>query len=122
MAKKVLKKAEQGTSASKLKPGQVTVRRAYELSDSLAKTANKPLNWEGGVKAVDSQLKSQDNDREKSQRLKTRADEAIKKAGGITRDYRFDSQKNDRTLDKKKMGGKVAKKMVPKMMMKTKKK
>jgi hypothetical protein len=72
----------------KLKPGQVTAKRAYELSDSLAKTGSRPVKFGPNVGA---EIRSKAYDREKSLRLKTRADEAVKKAGGIARDYRMDT-------------------------------
>ena len=57
-----------------MKPGQISAKRAYELSDSLY-NANKKLNSFKDQKVIQS-------NREKAGRLKDRANEAMKKAGG----------------------------------------
>ena len=75
----------------KLKPGQITAKRAYELSDSLAKTGTRRIPFSEAVKTKGGAYRQAEADRVKSQRLKTRADEAVKKAGGIPRDYRMDT-------------------------------
>ena len=142
MAKKVLKKAEQGTSTPKLKPGQVTARKAYAMSDSLNKSAgqisrtsekianrissvrkdearNKPAPtiYMTGIGAAkrDSTLtgskdmekytkdapKAANANREKADRLKSRADDAMsaaskKKMGGMIK--RADGSTSQRGL------------------------
>ena len=80
--------------AKQEKTTKLPVKRVYELSDSLAQASQKPLNWKGGQKSVASQLKSQESNRLKSQLFKNRADEALKKAGDVPRDYRFDTKYN----------------------------
>ena len=142
MAKKVLKKAEQGTSTPKLKPGQVTARRAYAMSDSLNKSAgqisrtseriadrissvrkdearNKPaptiyMTGIGAAKRDSTLTGSKDMEkytkdapkvananREKADRLKSRADDAMsaapkKKMGGMIK--RADGSTSQRGL------------------------
>lgn len=82
---------------AKQKPNtKISASRAYELSDSLRKTSNTDVPGERFFQ----RSRRQAADREKSQRLKSRADKAVEKAGGIPLDYRFDSQKYDRSLDR----------------------
>lgn len=81
---------------------KISASRAYELSDSLRKTGQtipaKPAD------RLNPQIQRRmAADREKSIRLKTRADEAVKKAGGIPADYRFEGKRYDRSLDRASM-------------------
>jgi hypothetical protein len=95
--KKPMKKAQGGI---KLKPGQVTAKRAYAISDSLKKESEKPLDMTSEKSLGQSGLQRQ-RDRQKSQRINQRADNAMEKAGG---ERRF--AKNDMML-KYKSGGKM---------------
>ena len=95
--KKSMKKAQGGI---KLKPGQVTAKRAYAISDSLKKESEKPLDMTSEKSLGQSGLQRQ-RDRQKSQRINQRADNAMEKAGG---ERRF--AKNDMML-KYKSGGKM---------------
>lgn len=80
-----------------MKPGQISAKRAYEMSDSLRRTANISGNWAMAqdklaakethprVKEILSKDASQawreyGHDSEKSDRLKSRADAAMAKA------------------------------------------
>jgi len=96
-----MKKAQGGI---KLKPGQVTAKRAYAISDSLKKESDKPIDM-SSKKAWETSLKNKQMNRQKSQRINQRADNAMEKAGG---ERRF--AKDDLML-KYKSGGKMKKKM-----------
>ena len=80
---------EKPKTTKKLKPGQITAERAYQLSDSLAKASARPVRF-GSAQQAKSDLRSKEADRLKSQMLKKKADEAIKKSGGVIREYRMD--------------------------------
>lgn len=85
---------------AKAKPNtKITPSRAYELSDSLRKTGlTNPVSQKDIFNP--KVQRQREYDRDKSQRLKRRADQAVEKAGGIPVDYRFDSQRYDRSLDR----------------------
>jgi hypothetical protein len=101
--KKVMKKAQGGI---KLKPGQVTAKRAYAISDSLKKESEKPLDMTS-KKSLETSLRNKQMNRQKSQRINQRADNAMEKAGSI-----FDRRtKQDDRMLKYKSGGSVKKKM-----------
>jgi hypothetical protein len=82
---------------AKMKPGQISAKRAYEMSDALRKRADFDGKWANGLatlaktepvtKVRESLLKSSakswkeyNHNYEKSDRLKTRADAAMAKA------------------------------------------
>ncbi len=97
---KPMKKAQSGTA---LKPGQVTAKRAYAISDSLKKESEKPLDMTS-KKTLETSLRAKQYNRQKSQRINQRADDAVEKAGG---ERRF--AKNPAMLNYK-SGGKLKKK------------
>ena len=99
--KKIMKKAQGGI---KLKPGQVTAKRAYAISDSLKKESEKPLDMTS-KKALETSLRNKQMNRRKSQRINQRADNAVEAAGGERR-----TKQDDRMLNYK-SGGKMKKKM-----------
>lgn len=98
---KPMKKAQSGTA---LKPGQVTAKRAYAISDSLMKESQKPVNLSGTKAEGEASLRAKQANRRKAQRINQRADNAVEKAGG---ERRF--AKDDRMLNYK-SGGKLKKK------------
>jgi hypothetical protein len=88
---------EKPKTKQKLKPGQITAERAYKLSDSLAKASERPVRF-GSAQQAKSDLRSKEADRLKSQMLKKKADEAIKKSGGVIREYRMDVSSANKTM------------------------
>jgi hypothetical protein len=99
--KKIMKKAQGGI---KLKPGQVTAKRAYAISDSLKKESNKPLDMTSKESLGQSNLQRQ-RDRQKSQRINQRADNAMEKAGGERRFAKNDIMLKYKSGGKMEMGG-----------------
>jgi hypothetical protein len=100
--KKPMKKAQTGI---KLKPGQVTAKRAYAISDSLKKESEKPLDMTT-KESLATSLRNKQMNRQKAQRINQRADNAMEKAGSI-----FDRRtKQDDRMLKYKSGGSVKKK------------
>lgn len=97
---KPMKKAQTGI---KLKPGQVTAKRAYAIADSLKNEASKPVDMTS-KKTLETSLKSKQANRQKAGRLYQRADDAVEKAGGERR-----YAKNPAMAAMKK-GGKIKKK------------
>lgn len=93
MKKKILKKAEQGTSTPKLKPGQVTAKRAYEIADSLDK---REANIDMYKKVLFP--KNEMGERRLQEYRKNKSDASRIRSAA------------DLALNKKKMGGKVVKK------------
>jgi hypothetical protein len=99
--KKPMKKAQGGIN---LKPGQVTAKRAYAISDSLKKESNKPLDMTSKESLGQSNLQRQ-RDRQKSQRINQRADNAMEKAGGERRFAKDDMMLKYKSGGKMEMGG-----------------
>ena len=98
---KTMKKAQGGI---KLKPGQVTAKRAYAISDSLKKESEKPLDMTSKESLGQSGLQRQ-RDRQKSQRINQRADNAMEKAGGERRFAKDDMMLKYKSGGKMEMGG-----------------
>jgi hypothetical protein len=75
-----------------MKPGQISAKRAYEISDSLMKSSLSPKTSYGIAKAIkdnpngagrgmmESMLKNSDANVKKATRLKSAADAAVAKA------------------------------------------
>jgi len=91
---------------------KISASRAYELSDSLRKTGQtNPITIKQGFDP--SVQRQRTADRDKSIRLKTRADEAVKKAGGVRADYRIDGHRYDRSLDRSSIDNKAVGRDMP---------
>jgi hypothetical protein len=82
MEKKVLKKAKQGTSTPKFKPGQISAKRTYEIADSLTKKAQLQAGATdfGRAKYPKELLQSSEANYQKADRLRSLADKAMKDA------------------------------------------
>lgn len=88
---------------AKMKPGQISAKRTYEIADSLMKSSLSPKTSYGiasainnnpkgaGRKMMESMLKNSDANIKKSVRLKSLADAAMKKAN---RDYPLSESPN----------------------------
>lgn len=82
---------------AKMKPGQISAKRTYELADSLKKISytdhslSKQFKKEGNNKAASESYRSAINAHQKSDRLKSLADAAMKKAN---RDYPLSESPN----------------------------
>lgn len=97
--KKPIKKAQGGI---KLKPGQVTAKRAYAIADSLRKESDKPVSGNTKEEFISS-MQSKEANRFKSGRIMQRADNAMEAAGGERRYAKDKIMEN--MMPKKKMGG-----------------
>jgi hypothetical protein len=75
---------------------KISPSRAYELADSLMEASKRRIQHTPGSGSSINQLRSKAYDRDKSIRLKTRADQAVEKAGGVKADSRLGDRYNRR--------------------------
>jgi hypothetical protein len=89
--------------SAKAKPNtKISPSRAYELADSLMNTTKTRIGFGKGTtpqERLDDQtrkIRTRNYNYDKSIRLKTRADEAVEKAGGVKADLRLGDRYNRR--------------------------